>query len=107
MAFKMKGAPYQKNKEYTPQTKSNKKDVTPQTSKNYDAGTGTKRGQSTSTGVPEFLYTASGKKISSENIDEGQLSTIKKNKMGRRYVVEEGTSKKYFLKPEYKPRTKA
>jgi len=27
--------------------------------------------------------------------------------MGRRYVVEEGTSKKYFLKPEYKPQSKA
>ena len=108
MAFKMAGySAFTKKKEYEPQTKSNKKDITPQTSKNYDAGVGTKRGQSTSTGIPEFLYTTSGNKISSENIDEGQLSTIKKNKMGRRYVVEEGTSKKYFLKPEYKPRTKA
>ena len=92
----MAGAPFPKKKDYTPQT-----------SKNYDAGTGTKRGQSTSTGIPEFLYTANGKKISSENIDEGQLSTIKKNKMGRRYVVEEDTNKKYFLKPEYKPQSKA
>jgi hypothetical protein len=47
---------------------------------------GTKPGQYTGAGIPEFLYNADGKKINTNNIDEGNLSKIK---------VESGTKRKY------------
>tara|TARA_R100000152_G_C6632841_1_gene79873 strand:- start:341 stop:577 length:237 start_codon:yes stop_codon:yes gene_type:complete len=47
---------------------------------------GTEVGQFTGAGIPEFLYNADGKKINTNNIDEGNLSKIK---------VESGTKRKY------------
>ena len=84
MAFKMRG--------FSPFTKTDDK---------------LKRGDYTSSGIPENLYTESGKKINttSGNIDEGELSTVKKDKNGRRYVVEDGTNRKLYLSKEYVPQT--
>ena len=47
---------------------------------------GTKVGQFTGAGIPETLYDADGRKINTNNIDEGNLSKIK---------VESGTNRKY------------
>ena len=49
-------------------------------------GQGTKVGQYTGAGIPESLFNADGKKINTNNIDEGNLSKIK---------VESGTNRKY------------
>ena len=49
-------------------------------------GQGTKEGQYTGAGIPENLFNANGKKINTNNLDEGNLSKIK---------VESGTNKKY------------
>ena len=45
-----------------------------------------KKGDFTTPGIPESLYNADGKKINTNNIDEGNLSKIK---------VESGTNRKY------------
>ena len=47
---------------------------------------GTKVGQYTGAGVPESLYNADGKKINTNNLDEGNLSKIK---------LESGTERRY------------
>ena len=49
-------------------------------------GQGTKEGQYTGAGIPENLFNADGKKINTNNLDEGNLSKIK---------VESGTNRKY------------
>ena len=49
-------------------------------------GQGTKVGQYTGAGIPENLYNADGKKINTNNLDEGNLSKIK---------LESGTERKY------------
>jgi len=54
-------------------------------------GQGTKVGQYTGAGIPENLYNADGKKINTNNIDEGNLSAIK---------VEKGTDRKYVVMQE-------
>ena len=54
-------------------------------------GQGTKKGQFTGAGIPEFLYDADGTKINTNNIDEGNLSKIK---------VESGTNRKYVTMQE-------
>ena len=49
---------------------------------------GTEKGDYTGAGIPDFLYDADGKKINTNNIDEGNLSTIKVEKdTKRKYVV--------------------
>lgn len=53
---------------------------------NKGPGQGTEAGQYTGAGIPPYLYNADGKKIDSNNIDEGNLSKIK---------VESGTNRKY------------
>lgn len=64
-----------------------------------------KRGDYTSAGKPEHYYTESGKKITSELVDEGELSKVKKDHNGRRYVVEDNTNRKLYLSEEYVPQT--
>ena len=64
-----------------------------------------KRGDFTSAGKPKHYYTESGKKITSEFVDEGELSKVKKDHNGRRYVVEDNTNKKLYLSEEYVPVT--
>ena len=49
-------------------------------------GQGTNVGQYTGAGIPENLFNADGKKINTNNLDEGNLSKIK---------VESGTNRKY------------
>jgi len=49
-------------------------------------GQGTKVGQYTGAGIPENLFNADGKKINTNNLDEGNLSKIK---------IESGTNRKY------------
>jgi hypothetical protein len=49
-------------------------------------GQGTKEGQYTGAGIPENLFNADGKKINTNNLDEGNLSKIK---------IESGTNRKY------------
>jgi len=50
-------------------------------------GQGTKEGQYTGAGIPENLFNADGKKINTNNIDEGNLSKIKvESKTNRKYV---------------------
>jgi len=51
-------------------------------------GQGTEVGQFTGAGIPENLFDADGKKISTDKIDEGNLSAIK---------VEKGTNRKYVV----------
>ena len=63
---------------------------------------GQKEGQYTTYGDPDFYFDNSGKKISSANVDEGELSTVKKDKNGRRYVEKSsdvGGGKLYLDKP--------
>ena len=51
-------------------------------------GQGTKKGQFTGAGIPDFLYNADGKKFNTANVDEGNLSKIKVEKdTNRKYVV--------------------
>lgn len=54
-------------------------------------GQGTKVGQFTGAGMPDFLYDADGKKINTNNIDESNLSKIK---------LESGTNRKYVVMQE-------
>lgn len=54
--------------------------------KSKKSGQGTKVGQYTGAGIPENLYNADGKKINTNNLDEGNLSKIK---------LESGTERKY------------
>ena len=49
-------------------------------------GQGAKEGQYTGAGIPENLFNADGKKINTNNLDEGNLSKIK---------IESGTNRKY------------
>tara|TARA_R100000081_G_C4721289_1_gene118197 strand:- start:2 stop:268 length:267 start_codon:yes stop_codon:yes gene_type:complete len=49
-------------------------------------GQGTKTGQFTGAGIPDNLFNADGRKINTNNIDEGNLSKIK---------IESGTNRKY------------
>ena len=64
-----------------------------------------KRGDYVSAGIPEHYYTEGGKKVSSEFIDEGELSTVKKDHNGRRYVIEDNTNRKLYLSKEYIPQS--
>ena len=49
---------------------------------------GTKKGDYTGYGIPDFLYNADGKKFNTANVDEGNLSKIKVEKdTNRKYVV--------------------
>ena len=48
-------------------------------------------GEFTTSGMPENLYNADGKKINTTNIDEGNLSAVK---------VEKGTNRKYVVMQE-------
>ena len=50
-----------------------------------------KEGEFTTSGIPANLYNADGKKISTDKIDEGNLSAIK---------VEKGTNRKYVVMQE-------
>ena len=50
-----------------------------------------KEGEFTTSGMPENLYNADGKKINTTNIDEGNLSAVK---------VEKGTNRKYVVMQE-------
>jgi len=63
---------------------------------------GQKEGQYTTYGDPDFYYDDSGKKVNSANIDEGELSTVKKDKNGRRYVEKssETGGGKLYLDPK-------
>ena len=58
----------------------------PKTKTKKPKESGQKEGQYTTYGDPDFYYDDSGKKINSANVDEGELSTVKKDKNGRRYV---------------------
>lgn len=73
MAFKMKGFPMQKESAM-------------KMKKGDGPGQGTKEGQYTGAGIPENLFNADGKKMNTNNLDEGNLSKIK---------VESGTNRKY------------
>ena len=53
----------------------------------------------------EVYYNEKGKKINSEFVDEGQLSKVKKDHNGRRFVVEDDTNRKLYLSKEYAPQT--
>ena len=64
-----------------------------------------KRGDYTTAGTPEVYYNEKGKKINSEFVDEGQLSKVKKDHNGRRFVVEDDTNRKLYLSKEYAPQT--
>lgn len=64
-----------------------------------------KRGDYTTAGTPEVYYNEKGKKINSEFVDEGQLSKVKKDHNGRRFVVEDDTNRKLYLSKEYTPQT--
>jgi len=50
-----------------------------------------KEGEFTTSGMPANLFDADGKKISTDNIDEGNLSAVK---------IEKGTNRKYVVMQE-------
>jgi len=66
--------------------RKNKKSSAVKLKEDKGPGQGTKKGQYTGAGIPENLYNADGKKINTNNLDEGNLSKIK---------VESGTNRKY------------
>jgi len=86
MAFKMKGfSPF--DKEVRPLDERAK---TAQKKAEADADrekASTKEGGHTAYGTPDSYTTASGKKISSAGVDEGNLSTVKVDGDGNKYVV--------------------
>ena len=63
---------------------------------------GQKEGQYTTYGDPDFYYDNSGKKINSANVDEGELSTVKTDENGRKYVEKssEAGGGKLYLDPK-------
>ena len=80
MAFKMKGSPMQRNFGIGgPMNKNGdpKKDGT----------VGTNVGQKTTSGIPGAFTTASGTKVKSADVDEGNLSGVKTNDKGQKFVV--------------------
>jgi hypothetical protein len=73
MAFKMRGfSPFDSNHETNP-----KKDGT----------VGTNVGQKTTSGIPGTFKTASGTTVKSSDVDEGNLSGVKTNDKGQKFVV--------------------
>ena len=66
-----------------------------------------KEGEFTTSGIPANLYDANGKKISTDRIDEGNLSAVKIEKgINRKYVVMQEKSDlgdagaRFYLKPK-------
>jgi hypothetical protein len=66
--------------------RKNKKSSPAKLKEEKGPGQGTKEGQYTGAGIPKNLFNADGKKINTNNLDEGNLSKIK---------VESGTNRKY------------
>ena len=83
MAFKMKGfSGFHKNGNPKGVAKAAKKAADVQQEKGS-----TKVGGYTTSGIPDSYTTASGKKISSAGVDEGNLSKTQVDKDGRKFVV--------------------
>ena len=56
---------------------------------------GPKEGSHTTHGNPSKYTTSSGKSVDSANIDEGNLSTVKKDSNGRKFVTVQDATEKF------------
>tara|TARA_R100000697_G_scaffold123229_1_gene155100 strand:+ start:1678 stop:2409 length:732 start_codon:yes stop_codon:yes gene_type:complete len=87
MSGKLRLTPYSK-KEIRQAEREAKKKLRGQ---NKSSAVKLKEGEFTTSGIPANLYNADGKKISTDRIDEGNLSAVK---------VEKGTNRKYVVMQE-------
>ena len=90
MAFKMKGNPYKLGSMATKSTM--KMGHKSPAKKGHE---GPKEGSHTTHGNPSKYTTSSGKSVDSANIDEGNLSTVKKDSNGRKFVTVQDDTEKF------------
>tara|TARA_R100000329_G_scaffold86834_1_gene73191 strand:- start:497 stop:778 length:282 start_codon:yes stop_codon:yes gene_type:complete len=84
----MKGNPYKLGSMATKSTMKMAKQSAMKLDKN-------KEGSYTTHGNPSKYTTASGKSVDSANIDEGNLSTVKKDSNGRKFVTVQDDTEKF------------
>ncbi len=101
MAFKMKGNPYKLGSMATKSTMKMgrkspaKKGQDGPARTNPETKEPTKTGDYTTHGNPSKYTTSSGKSVDSANIDEGNLSTVKKDSNGRKFVTVQDDTEKF------------